>query len=176
MAAVANPRPSPFFFLHATRCLLSMLARLLVAGPPMFTPEARNLFVAVPLWRAYVLFQLLFLIVDSVIPLLGFVLLFTRNRWAPAFFKAYLAFMIFGGLFTSRYFRSCTRTLKRHFERQVIRWHRWRRARAQAFLNGLRAAAFGSIWLLYWVRSTRVQRLFAVSNAEQIPGSVGAHG
>jgi Protein of unknown function (DUF2569) len=135
----------------------------LVAGPPMFTPAARNLFDAVPLWLGYVLFQLLFAIVDSVIPIFGFVLLFTGSRWAPTFFKAYLAFMIFGGLVDITVLPVLYPDIAAAFRAVGQSLAPLDAARVQAFLNGLRAAAFGSIWLLHWLRSMRVQRMFGVS-------------
>jgi hypothetical protein len=154
------------------RCATAI--EIVVTGPPMSTPEARNLYVAVPLWLGYVLFQLLFETVDSVMPIVGFVLLFTRSRWAPTFFKAYLSFIVFGGLVDMTILPILYPSIAAAFRAVGQSLAPLDAARTQKLFDGLRAATFGSIWLLYWLRSTRVERMFPVSNVEQTPGGVSA--
>jgi hypothetical protein len=136
--------------------------------------EARNLYVAVPLWLGHVLFQLLFAAVDSVMPIVGFVLLFTRSRWAPTFFKAYLSFMVFGGLVHLTILPILYPSIAAAFRAVGQSLAPLDAARTQKLFDGLRAVTFGSIWLLYWLRSTRVERMFPVGKVEQTPGGVSA--
>jgi hypothetical protein len=109
---------------------------------------------------AYMLFQLLSGAVDSVTPIVGSVLLLRRSPWTPPFFKAYLGFMVFAGLVDMSALRLLYGSISVAFEAGGQSLGPLDAATDQKFLDGLRAAAYGSIWLAYWCRSTRVRQLF----------------
>ena len=96
-----------------------------------------------PLYLGYALFQLIFETIDWVMPIVGFVL-FTRSRWTPTWFKAYLGFMFFGGPQTVN--SVCTEHCSSMSGRPAVGTAGCSRLK---ILDGLRAATFSSIWLLH---------------------------
>jgi hypothetical protein len=83
-----------------------------------------------------------------------------------------LGFTIFGGLVEMTALRLLYPSIAAAFQEVGQSLAPLDAARDEKFLDGLRAAAYGSIWLPYWFRSTRVQRVFTASQVEQAPGSV----
>jgi len=134
-----------------------------IAAPASFTAEGRNLQAAVPMYLVYVLFQVAGAVVRSVIPVVGLILLFRRSGRAPMVFKVGLSFVIIDGLVRMSVLFVLYPAIAAAFREAGNSLAPLDAARDRQFAEGLREAGYGGIWLVYWLRSTKVARLFTRS-------------
>ena len=146
------------------RCVFATYYLTLASSP--FAPQGRNLQAAVPSYLVYVLFQLASTTANSIMPLLGLVMLYRRSRRAGTLFTMYLTFVIIDGLVELSALRLLYPSLAEAFRGAGDSLAPLDTARDRQFLIGVREVAYGSIWLLYWFKSTKVRHLFTAQDAE----------